>query len=438
MKRKVETSETSESKKNSNESNNEKAACPSYGSQSYWDERYKNNSAKDDQATISMDDKISQVEEEGSPGFSWYFSYNELRPLLLPLLLGRDEEEEEWSDCEEMEEILEGSDDDDDDDNVDGGESDASDDSDEVDAKEELEEEIKTDDSNEKNAIEEVEESETETDAESEHNHEKGNGDGETSLDESFAAKLKDPKRPPKTFLEIGCGDVPLGAELCIDLLKLQEIAKADAKLAVVKIVCFDYSKMCIDLLLRQQEEEQKDTSEHAPKQLRVDYKVHDARDLPYKDSEFHVIVDKGTLDAMLSDKVEGKRNCIKIVSEAARILAVDGYILIVSHLNANGPEGLSWIDEVLATGLKDGDSASDWRIEVHGNDADDDADEDDVAPDGQVNVNIQENAENEDDGLNSPSTQYGPAVYIIRKIKGSKDQGQDDSSRVDMKFFGY
>ena len=112
MKRKVETSETSESKKNSNESNNEKAACPSYGSQSYWDERYKNNSAKDDQATISMDDKISQVEEEGSPGFSWYFSYNELRPLLLPLLLGRDEEEEEWSDCEEMDEILEGSDDD--------------------------------------------------------------------------------------------------------------------------------------------------------------------------------------------------------------------------------------------------------------------------------------------------------------------------------------
>jgi hypothetical protein len=112
----------------------------------------------------------------------------------------------------------------------------------------------------------------------------------------------------------------------------------------------------------------------------------------------------------------------------------VDGYILIVSHLNANGPEGLSWIDEVLATGLKDGDSASDWRIEVHGNDAD----EDDVAPDGQVNVNIQENAENEGDGSNSPSTQYGPAVYIIRKIKGSKDQGQDDSSRVDMKFFGY
>ena len=44
---------------------------PPYGTQEYWESRYA---------------------ESANAGHSWYFTYDELRPLLLPLLLGRDTE----------------------------------------------------------------------------------------------------------------------------------------------------------------------------------------------------------------------------------------------------------------------------------------------------------------------------------------------------------
>ncbi len=90
---------------------------------------------------------------------------------------------------------------------------------------------------------------------------------------------------------------------------------------AVRRIVCFDYSETVIDALLKKQQEEESQSKNR----LSVEYKVHDARDLPYSDREFHVVIDKGTLDAMLSHKEDGKDNCIKILSESARILEENG-----------------------------------------------------------------------------------------------------------------
>jgi len=407
-----------------------KEACPSYGSQNYWDERYKNNYSNDDSTSTQKEQKEDEGKdiEEGSPGFSWYFSYNELKPLLLPLVFGRGEEEEDaWSDCDDMEEILEGDDDEEEEEVDDSGEDNDGDD----DAKEDAEEEEAQAIENDKLEIEEKS------------NDNEEEIDNEENPDEQMDAFKIDPNRPPRKILEIGCGDAPLGDELCKNILHIQEMTKTDAKLAVDQIICFDYSQCVIDLLLKRQIEEKDTTSRTNQEQsskddLKVDYKVHDARDLPYKDGEFHVIVDKGTLDAMLSDKAQGKKNCIKIVSEAARTLAIDGYIVIVSHLNANGPKGLLWVDEVLVNGLKDGDGVSNWRIEVHGNDVDDNDDEE--SPDGKVNVKEMEENEDEDD--EALSKDYGPAVYIIRKMEVSEEErekrSEDDSSRVDMKFFGY
>ena len=446
---------------------NEKAQCPSYGSQNYWDERYKNNYNTEDEnekksvvSKKSLSARTTDQEgdrEEGSPGFSWYFTYNELKPLLLPLLLGRDEEEEEWSDCDmgEMEEILEGSDTNsensnkDDESNNDDIKSDDEDEDEDKDKGPE-EEHASTNGADEKedsgnlqskNSHPGEEENADDDDSDIGNDNEEGLND-----DDMYAKKYIDPSHPPKKFLEIGCGDAPVGAALCKDILHLQEIAKLDARHVVDQIICFDYSPKCIDILVTQQQQQDADSTsvlvekkgqqqrDNSKDKLRVQYKVHDARDLPYEDKEFHVVMDKGTLDAMLSDKAEGKKNCIKIISEAARVLAVDGYILIVSHLNANGPEGMSWVNEVVVKGLKDGDSTGcDWRIEVHGNDADNE-DEDDVEVEVEGGGILKEQDVTE--------AHYGPAVYIIRKMPGSSSASnankEEELSRVDLKFFGY
>ena len=409
MKRKIEEASTEEARDAATCTPcDAKAECPSYGSQEYWDKRYKKNYSsdtkdKDEDESKSKDKdgkKDDSAEDEASPGFAWYFSYDELKPLLLPLVLGRDEAEEEWSDCDdEMEEILEGNDDDDEADEADSNSDDVGDEEDDEAVAENQE------------SFEEEGEEEENSDAE------------ETPQEIEFANFELDPNRSPRSVLEIGCGDAPLGEELCRSIHEIQEKTKIDAKKIAERIICFDYSMACIDLL---EDNQKAKKSEHG---LQVEYKVHDARDLPYNNKEFDVIIDKGTLDAMLSDKVHGTKNCVKIISEAARTLAINGYILIVSHLNANGPEGLSWVNEVLTTGLKDGDGECSWRIEVHGNDAEEDGDE------GE-GVKVKEITEDEEE-----SKQYGPAVYIIRK-GDMKDNGEksseDDSQRVDVKFFGY
>lgn len=122
--------------------------------------------------------------------------------------------------------------------------------------------------------------------------------------------------------------DVPLGLNLCTNLLEIQEKTGINAKRAVERIVCFDYSNIAIDMLIKQQKKSrEKDKDSLKENILQVEYEVHDARALPYKDAEFHVVTDKGTLDAMLSDKETGKKSCIKIISEASRVLAADGEI---------------------------------------------------------------------------------------------------------------
>ena len=104
--------------------------------------------------------------------------------------------------------------------------------------------------------------------------------------------------------------------------------------------------------------------------------------------------------------------------------------MLIVSHLNACNSEGLSWVDEVLITGLRNGDGISDWRIEVHHSDSDNG--ENEISHDG-------EDSEKDD----------GPAVYIIQKVSvpclacnnieiiGEIGKGRT-TSKASIKFFGY
>lgn len=345
---------------------NSEDECPSYGSQNYWEDRYKNNYGNDDN---------KKKEQEGEAGFSWYFTYEELSPLILPLVLGRDEEDDEdWS-------------------------------SDEEDEVEEIEEE---------EMVEEEEIEDTEQIAQDEEDIQ-DDVEGEEDTTQLLPTLKKIDGKTPAKILEIGCGDVPLGNGLCEELLVMEQNSDVKLKDVVENIICFDYSKACIDILqkIQSQQTQKKDS-------LQVDYKVHDARKLPYESRTFQLVMDKGTLDAMLADKVQGRGNCVKIVSEAARTLVMDGYILIVSHLNANNAEGYEWANDILTTGLKSGDSDCNWQIEVHGNDVE------------EENGNEDDENDTEDD---DESKNYGPAVYICKKVA---KKNKDNECKVGMKFLGY
>ena len=105
-----------------------------------------------------------------------------------------------------------------------------------------------------------------------------------------------------------------------------------------------------------------------------------------------------------------------------------------MSHLNASDAAGLSWVDQVLITGLRNGDTLSDWRIEVHSN-ADDCED---------VDGGDRDSGDDEAKAPGDEEKENGPAVYIIQKvaepddIAEKREADENNTSKVDIKFFGY
>jgi hypothetical protein len=144
-----------------------------------------------------------------------------------------------------------------------------------------------------------------------------------------------------------------------------------------------------------------------------LQFEVADARELPYPDNSFHMVLEKGALDAMLSDRDQGITHCVQIVSECARVTC--GCIMIISHLNAHTPPGLEWLEEVVMEGLKKysvrpTSDVTAWEIEVHGNadmvSGEEDEEEDKDETKGAAKSN------------SYPVGTTGPAVYVIHKIR--------------------
>ncbi len=97
MKRKKENS--------SSQSEEENEPCPSYGSKSYWEKRYAANNVDDAKSSSAINGR-DEVEQGTSGEFAWYFNYQELKPLLLPLCIGRTDDNDNWSDADENEELF--------------------------------------------------------------------------------------------------------------------------------------------------------------------------------------------------------------------------------------------------------------------------------------------------------------------------------------------
>ena len=105
--------------------------------------------------------------------------------------------------------------------------------------------------------------------------------------------------------------------------------------------------------------------------------------------------------------------------------------MMIISHLNAKTPEGISWLEEVVITGLRRGDGDVDLAIKSYGGGGDDEDEEEegegDFEEDGEEEEgaddieeeeeeNTEENRIEDDDAEEQPRPHYGPAVYVIRK----------------------
>jgi len=417
------------------------APPPPYGTQEYWEGRY----AKAGAGGGAAGDEL--------PGHAWYFSYGDLRPILLPLLLGGREGAIGGADG--------GSGDGPDDGGGGGadrrtpgrdGDTKIGDDGDDGSAGDD-DGDGRAGDNDGGSADDDVDDD--------------GSGGGRSEEEGDDDGQ---PERPglsadgPVAVLEVGCGDVPLGAALAADLDALGRAA------AVTDVVCCDYSPAAIDALVAAQRDAPARSGPAGTIGVRVVYSVADARKMPYPDGTYGLLLEKGTLDALLSDKVRGRENCVAVVTECARVLEAGGCMVIVSHLNAHTPKGVAWLEEIIMPGLNAGGGGARWAIEVHGNDCGD-AETDDGSEDGGTGTDGEtsdggadadadadagdaddggdddddddddENAggsgtESGDDGgeSGSPPDGPGPAVYVVHKNKtdARPTEGEDDRPRSD------
>jgi SAM-dependent methyltransferase len=380
---------------------------PPYGSQEYWEQRYEKLKEKQDRS--------DHDESAPDPFHAWYFNFEELAPLLLPLILGDNDVEEVEEEEEEEEEEQQQQ------------QTDSKNGNTQVEkqAKPKGQHKSKSDDVKDQNGQEDDESGDDQRGFSESDNQE------EEELDDDEEDETDSPPTPPGlahkgpiSVLEVGCGDVPLGRDLITAIIDLESEADIDASNILEKVVCLDYSKNVIDAM-------KKDQKKQSRCRIPLEYLVADARKLPHDEQSFELLLEKGTLDAMLSDREgNGSDNCRKIVAECARVTKAGGCIVIISHVNAHCQTGLDWLNDIVVPGLRMGASVFCWSIEVHGNEAD--IPSEDEADDGEGSDNS--------DIPESP----GPAVYIIRKGKlvsndaSTKAMTEKDPPTVPLRFFSY
>jgi hypothetical protein len=274
-----------------------KEGPPQYGSQEYWEERYQKHrqldkkGGSDEQGATDSSDNAN----DALPYHAWYFTFEELAPLILPLILGGRNE------C-----TLENTDDNNDDTQQDSGQTDTT--------IESAKPSVPPDQSSNTIAV----------DKEGSDNDIEEEMDDDDEEEEEMEEREGLAKNGPISVIEIGCGDVPLGQGLSAELSRLQDVTGAKADKIVKEIVCCDYSSAAIDLCNENQRRDLESRGDDT-KFIVVDYVTCDARKLPYPNCSFHLIIEKGTLDAMLSDKEAGRSNCTMIMTECARVLKQGG-----------------------------------------------------------------------------------------------------------------
>ena len=356
---------------------------PKYGTREYWEARYKSHL----NPGVGVDDTSTST----NAGHEWYFTYDELKPLIMPLILGdlnNEVAESDYDECSDAESWVE---------------------------------------------EEEEEDSDTEGKAKNDSTNDNTQEDIEEDIEEQELPDIDTTNLKPKRVLEIGCGDVPIATSLVSDLLSMQQSENGSNANLIDEVTCIDYSEVVIETLIKQQkklQQEQQDSSgkKGTTQRLQPTFQTLDARSLPFESNTYDLILEKGTMDAMLSDEVDGIPNCIQIVEEMARVTSEGGAILIVSHLNANEDKGMGWLEDIVFSGLKDEflERRKQKRKETKSTkdaatkDSDDDDDEKEyvwsVEVHGGEGKYLDANGEEIEDPTDDDTPTYGACVYIIKK----------------------
>ena len=166
---------------------------------------------------------------------------------------------------------------------------------------------------------------------------------------------LHEPLEPAQDgwrILEIGCGDRPIVGDLV-----------ADAHFHGARAVAIDYAPSVIRKLRRDARVEKGCGGGQA---TALSYEQADARALRYDAGSFDLVLDKGTIDAMMCSDDAGFSNALQICAEAARVLKGGGVFVMVSHQNPTGVEGSGFLHDSLLPALLEQPAAWSWDISVH------------------------------------------------------------------------
>jgi Methyltransferase domain len=336
---------------------------PPYGSKAYWEERYKKALAVTTATATTTATTTSQGKEkaknhndEDPDAFhNWYFSYDDLRPMLLPLVLGGRQAAQSMLGGDVESDNNDNDDDDDDDDDHQSKEREFHKPPRAGTCTSNVTEDNVTDDDLDKNlqstkVPEDDEDDDDQPDqdddgseeASSNSNDESSSQQKEEDEEEDQVSQLESGlavvANTPISVLEIGCGDAPLVLGLAKDMHQYQHHHNTNSKdktLVINRIVGTDYSSTLIDVLQRmhhkkrkvcpQGDKEEDDNNNKDPLAFQIEFLEADARNLPFPNESFHLILEKGTMDAMISDPHVGLANCIQIVCDSARVLATGG-----------------------------------------------------------------------------------------------------------------
>jgi hypothetical protein len=222
---------------------------PPYGSQEYWDARYR-------QHHVPKVANNSRADAEAMPYHAWYFTYSDLRPLILPLLLGGKNTGRIDS-------------------NLFDGESDQFKMTEQETPNKTKETNIETkkagisDDKMFAEANKKIETSDSDSKEDDNENHDdqddgliescefvEVDDESDDDCDDDESHEREGLARDgPVTVLEIGCGDVPLGADLATELISLEKKGATKVDAVIKKVVCCDYSPTVIAMLCAQKQE---------------------------------------------------------------------------------------------------------------------------------------------------------------------------------------
>ena len=154
-------------------------------------------------------------------------------------------------------------------------------------------------------------------------------------------------------ILEIGCGNKPL-------IESFHNLKDESGKSYFLKDQLYgvDFSDNCIKLLNNAQKGNEK-----------INYISMDARHLIYNDESFELIIDKGTMDAMLSEKQrkKGIENATQMISEMIRVLSSScGTIMIISHIEYDSEEYELFVQDILSPLLLEEKRGVYWKLDIH------------------------------------------------------------------------